>query len=125
MILIRKSFLNFFTFFILYNTLVSCEAIFEEDISEKEVILLAPANNVSVATGPIRFDWESIAQDSIRYQIQIASPNFENASQIVLDSTLINTSIIQNLEIGDYEWRVRAKNSAYSSAYSINGFTVN
>ena len=56
---------------------------------------------------------------------QIATPDFKNASQIILDTLLNNTTITQNLSKGDYEWRIRAKNSNYTTGFSITNFTVN
>jgi hypothetical protein len=93
----KKSFL----ILVLLCSLLSCEAIFVEDISDRTVVLLAA------------------------YQIQIATPNFQNASQILLDSISIETSFTKELVAGSYEWRVKASNSDYTTNYSSNAFIVN
>jgi hypothetical protein len=116
----KKSFL----ILVLLCSLLSCEAIFVEDISDTMVVLLAPTDNAEVTSGSVRFDWSPI-EDTDFYQIQIATPNFKNASQILLDSIAINTSITKNLEVGVYEWRVKASNSDYTTSYSTNAFIVN
>lgn len=110
------------TAIILYT--LSCdEVIFEEDISESLVKILAPTNNATVTTGTISFNWESVT-DADRYQIQIATPNFANAIQIVLDSTITNTSFGKQLLPNNYEWRVRAENSAFETDYFTNVLLV-
>ena len=109
---------------VLLATFLSCEAIFIEDISDRTVVLLAPTNNTEVTNGDVIFTWHSV-EDAEMYQIQIATPNFQNASQFLLDSLITTTSFIKDLEIRDYEWRVKASNSDYSTEYSTNAFIVN
>lgn len=106
------------------NLLIGCEAVFIEDISDSKVILLAPSDNSNLTSGSIQFNWESIS-DATEYKIQIASPNFDNATQIYLDSLTTSISISKDLIVGDYEWRVKAINSGYETSYSKNSFTVN
>lgn len=104
--------------------LSNCEAIFVENISDQKVILLAPTNNSEVVTGTIEFNWKKNT-DAIEYEVQIAKPNFTNTSQIVLDSITTSSVISKILEIGEYEWRVKALNSDFSTNYSTNSFSVN
>jgi len=104
---------------------ISCEdIIFEEDISESNLKILGPTNGASVISGNISFNWESVS-DADKYQIQIATPNFENAIQIVLDSSISNTSFSKQLLANTYEWRVRALNSAFETSYFTNALIVN
>lgn len=105
---------------------LSCEAVFVEDISNNSVVLQAPTNNSQVTSGNITFTWELLDQAEA-YQIQIATPNFQNASQIVLDSItdVDANSISTHLDAGTYQWRVKAMNSEYETPYSTVNFTVN
>lgn len=103
---------------------ISCDdIIFEEDISESNLIILAPTNNASIVSGNISFNWEAVT-NADKYQIQIATPNFDDAIQIVLDSTISNTSFTKQLLANNYEWRVRAVNSAFETSYFTNSLTV-
>ncbi|KDN54713.1 hypothetical protein [Flavobacterium seoulense] len=112
----------FFGFFLI--TVTSCEEILlETDISKKEVQLVAPANNISFNATGVTFTWEAVP-DATKYRLQIAKPSFENPSQIVLDTTITATSFNQQLAIANYEWRVRALNSAYETNYSSRFFSV-
>lgn len=98
----------------------SCsEILFEQDISESYVTILAPTNDATVTSGNISFNWEKI-EDASKYHIQIATPNFANAKQIVSDSTVTNTSFITQLLPNNYEWRVRGENSAFETDYFTN-----
>ena len=104
--------------------LFSCEAIFLEDISNKSLILLAPLENSQLNAGDNTFSWQLI-EDAETYQIQIATPDFENANQIILDSIVIDNSVMQSLDSGTYQWRAKASNSEYDTQYTTVSFTVN
>jgi hypothetical protein len=104
--------------------LFSCEAVFVEDISNDSVVLLAPLDNSQLNAGNNTFSWE-LLNDAEIYQIQIATPNFENANQIVLDSIVLDNSLLQSIDAGTYQWRVKASNSEYETQYSTVNFTVN
>ncbi len=101
-----------------------CEHITEvEDISDKIVVGLAPQNNTIVTDRDVVFTWDTV-EDAENYKLQIATPNFANAAQIVTDSTMAVTSFTKTLSSGNYEWRVRAENSGYVTAYSSYEFIL-
>ncbi len=103
---------------------ISCEEIiYEEDISEENVILLAPQEGVEITEGTLSFSWSAV-EYADEYNIQIATPTFESATQIVLDSVLTETTLTQDLLSGTYQWRAKAINSAYETAYTTHSFTV-
>ena len=113
----------------IYITLIllcalGCEAVFEDDLSNNSVNLLAPLNNTQVKAGDIAFTWEQV-EEADSYQLQIAMPSFENANQILLDSITDGNRVIHNLDVGTYQWRVRGTNSAYETPYSTVSFEVN
>lgn len=112
-------------FSIVILSIFSCEEIVEiEDISGERLRLLAPTDNSILDTTAVHFYWEPIPEDSVYYQIQIATPTFDNAVQIVLDSMLIPNELSATLDEKPYEWRVRAINSGYETAYSTNSFVI-
>lgn len=111
-------------FFLFFLSLFSCEAIiFETDITDKNLVLVAPYDKAQFFSTGVTLSWESVP-DATKYHIQIAKPSFENPLQIVLDTTIIGTSFTQQLPVADYEWRVSAINSAYKTAYTSRFFTV-
>ncbi len=103
--------------------LCSCEAIFVENISNTTVTILAPTHRATVFKGVVNFNW-TIVDDADSYQIQIATPTFTNASQIVIDTTITKTSFSKNLTVGVYQWRVNALNSDYQTKYTTTSFEV-
>lgn len=104
--------------------LLNCEAIFIEDISEETIELLAPSDNSEITRGSIQFNWQEVAA-SKDYTIQIATPNFENATQILLDSIITDNGFIKDLDSASYQWRVRGNNSGYSTEFSTHNLNVN
>lgn len=111
-------------FFIIFGFVLNCSDIIEvEDISNKTVTVLAPTNEAVLNTTAITFTWDSL-DDAEAYKLQIATPSFENAIQILTDSTLLTTNFSKTLETGSYEWRIRAENPGYETVYSTQSFTI-
>lgn len=118
-----KSFKTF-AFFILSLAFLSCEeVIFTEDISEETIRVLAPKDSSEVLSTEVNFNWEAL-EGSTSYKIQVVTPSFEEASQIVLDSITSNVSFFSNLSPGNYEWRVKGFNNSYETLFSTQSFTV-
>ena len=107
-------------------SLMSCEEIInEQNITTGTLNLLAPTENVVLKTGAIiTFNWETLNGAS-DYQLQIAEPNFSNATQLIRDTLIQRADFsIDSLKTSHYEWRVKALNSAYETGYTTNGFVV-
>ena len=102
----------------------SCDDIIEvQDISNETIVLLAPTDEAVLTTTQLTFSWEPI-EDVESYQLQIATPTFEEALQIVQDSSLTGTSFTTTLENNMYQWRIRAINSGYQTEYATQSFSV-
>lgn len=103
---------------------LSCDDIIEvPDISEETVDLIAPTDGSVVKSNVTNFSWNDLAEAE-RYRLQVATPSFENASQMVIDSTMSVSSFTKQLLPNSYEWRVKALNSGYETGYTTNTFTV-
>ncbi len=103
---------------------VACDDILEvKNISNTAVVILAPTNNVTLNTAAVNFTWEPV-EEAESYHVQIATPNFEAAQQIVKDTILTSTNVLLTLENGEFQWRVRGENSAYQTKYTITNFTI-
>jgi len=102
----------------------SCEEILMEDeLTDKDVVLVAPSDNAQFFSTTVSFTWEDL-DSSPKYRLQIARPNFENPIQIIADTLLSSNSYSSQLNIGEYEWRVRAENSYYSTPYKSRFFVI-
>lgn len=91
---------------------VSCEDVFENNISDENVIPVFPLANDTVKTSEVTFDWNKI-EGADKYRLQV---NDENSKR-VLDTLVEPTFFTYGLESGRYTWRVRAENFAYQTAY--------
>ena len=119
------------TILIVIFIFTSCEDILEEpDLSTQRVNLLAPKDGSILNDNQATFNWEKI-EDATAYQVQIATPNFENAAQFILDSIMakdslgnLPTRIDQALLNGNYQWRVKAKNTGFETPFARGGFAV-
>ena len=96
--------------------LISCDDIFEEDISDETIQTIYPSQNDVIEGNAVHFQWNPIegAED---YRIQVVDIN--RSDYILIDSLIGQTNFIYSLEPGDYRWRVRAENFAYESSYSF------
>ncbi|MEQ8518754.1 MAG: hypothetical protein RLN79_08430 [Cytophagales bacterium] len=102
---------------------ISCEQILEEDIQKKEVELIIPANGIRLSMQNVGFLWEGI-DGAESYRLQIVNPDFTVPQTLVLDTLIHKKSFRQYLDLGKYEWRVRAENSAYQSDFTTYVFWV-
>jgi hypothetical protein len=104
--------------------ILSCADIIEvEDISNEIVTILAPSDTSVLTINDVNFSWNSI-EDAEQYNLQIATPSFEAATQIVLDTTISTTNFTKTLDLGDFEWRIRAENSDFQTNYTTQSFTI-
>lgn len=102
----------------------SCEKILlEKDLTSSKVELLAPAVGTSIGTSNVTFNW-TVVEGATAYQFQVATPNFDAPQQIVVDKIVEENSSSEELQEGNYEWRVRALNSGFTTTYASAEFTV-
>lgn len=114
---------NYFLFFVLLS-FASCEEILlVPDISKEVVTLVAPGDNAALSSSGVTLSWDYV-ENAEKYRLQIATPNFDAPQQLVRDTLVSKNSFTQQLNIGKYEWRVKAVNSGYETAYTKRSFTI-
>lgn len=119
----KTAFYKYFTLLIILIC-TSCEEILlVSDISKKEVVLVAPVNSAILSSSGVTLSWNTI-ENADKYRLQIATPNFDTPQQLVLDTLVSKNSFTQQLNIGKYEWRVKAVNSAYETNYTNRSFEI-
>ncbi len=110
--------------FLLTLSFFTCDAIIEvDDISNANVTVLAPVDEAIVTDANITFSWEAV-EDAEQYKLQIATPSFQDATQIITDSLVVKNTFSTSLNSGNYEWRIRAENSGYATIYATQKFKV-
>ena len=108
---------------ILLVILIGCGEIIEKDISNKEVVLLAPGDSASIIGDSISLWWEYL--DGARsYEVHVVSPSFASPQLVLLDSITDKNLISLKLGPGKYEWEVSALNNGYATNYYYRSFTV-
>ena len=94
----------------------SCEDIFETDLSNKNIILIAPGDSLHTDFSSQTFYWEQV-KGALTYRLQIVSPHFNAIQKLVLDTSITFLKFSVNLSPGLYEWRVRAENGSSKTLY--------
>lgn len=104
--------------------LASCEAIFVENISDKEVAIISPVDNSQLDDKVVVFSWKQVT-DAEAYRLRVVTPNFGSATKVVLDTTITKTLFTKELSSGSYEWSIHGKNAEYETKETRSSFTIN
>jgi hypothetical protein len=102
-------------FAVLVST-ASCSEFIEEDISDETVTIIGPVDTV-IAYSTITFWWEPV-DGATAYRLQLIAPSVSNPVKVALDTLVTGTEFNYTPDVGEYEWRMRAENSAYTSQYT-------
>lgn len=108
---------------VLVSGMMACSDFTEEDLENDKVTLLGPADAVSTETQTLTFWWD-LVKGADSYRLQIADPDFDGIVRLVLDTLLSKNQFEHTLYPGNFEWRVRAENSAYKSEYFSRTLTI-
>lgn len=110
-------------YFVLVGGVISCTDIVDVNISSHTVNLLTPPDSLIFMQTTIGFKWNEVA-DADSYTLQIVSPSFAHPIQWITDTTLKLTGASLSLPAGEYEWRVKASNFSFSTAFSSRSFSI-
>lgn len=100
---------------------VSCDDIFEDDITDEKVVTVSPEDKAMLDGNAVQLSWNEI-KNTESYRVKVKS---KKSGINVLDSLVSGTTFLQTLTPDDYEWQVRGENSAYQSQYSeIKSFSL-
>jgi hypothetical protein len=94
-----------------------CAEIIEKSLTNEQVMLSAPANNVASSDSLQTFYWQKL-DGATSYQLQVVSPNFDSIVKLIADTT-VNTNMFPiSLDTGQYQWKVRAFNASSTTLFS-------
>lgn len=96
-------------------TVISCEDIFEEDISDDTIETVSPKDNTVIESNVVNFQWDEL-DGAKKYRVQVLDLD----ETVMLDSLVTKTSFLCPLSPGNYQWKVRGENFAYESNYSFS-----
>lgn len=95
----------------------SCDEFIEEDLSDQQVVLIAPSDSLVTEITTHTFWWEEI-DGAIDYTLQIVSPDFDLIEKLMIDTTISTNKYMFQLYPGKYEWRVKASNASSETEFS-------
>ncbi|WAC02703.1 hypothetical protein N7U66_03255 [Lacinutrix neustonica] len=95
--------------------IIGCDDVFEEDITNDLVTVSSPQNQSVINGNSVQFKWNAL-KGAENYRIQVVE---ENTQRNFLDSLVTGNSFTFNLNPGNYNWRIRAENFAYQTAYNF------
>lgn len=119
--------INHFVLFLIWIPgilILGCKDFLEPALTNRTLVMIAPADQLETRTYQINFWWEQM-ENALSYRLQIVKPDFNNAAALILD-TLIKgkTRFDKSLDPGTYQWRVRAENGSSVSGYTTHSFIV-
>lgn len=101
----------------------SCTDIFEHDLSDDVVTLIAPSNGVVTQFAVQTFWWEEV-DFANGYELQVVSERFDSIVQVILDTTVTGNQFSHTLYPGIFQWRVRAINGSSETEFTTYDLTV-
>ncbi|OFX68957.1 MAG: hypothetical protein A2X12_05480 [Bacteroidetes bacterium GWE2_29_8] len=109
---------TFVCFLCIFFFISSCKetGIEEPDLKDENIIINCPLNNLSTNMTNITFWWESI-EYAEGYQIIIVYPNFTEIQKLIVDTNIVGNKFNITLSPGQYEWKIRAYNSASKTSF--------
>lgn len=103
--------------------LLSCDDFFEENISDKTIQVVCPADNTKISSNQLSFVWNE-EEGAEKYHVIIVSPSFASAQVYVCDTILTGYKMKLELPDGDYQWSIQAENFGYKSLINYLTFKV-
>ncbi len=106
------------TILITLLTLVSCDDIFEKDLTKRALTMLSPPSNFETEKNQVTFWWNPV-EGASGYEIQIVDSSFDFIIGIHLDTTVAGDKYTHTFETpGNFAWRIRAVNHSSVTAYN-------
>ncbi len=96
---------------------VSCEEIISFNISNQTPEIITPSHNDTLQENPILIKWKKM-EGATKYQLEIVSPSFNNIQKYILDTIVFKNTFSVNLDSNQFEFRLKAINSGYTSITS-------
>lgn len=93
----------------------TCTDVFVPDISEEQIVLVSPRDNLETTERTLLFSWQG-SPDATAYRLQIVSPGFDSLATTYLDTFTVNQTLELDILPGQYQWQVIGYNEAYTTA---------
>ena len=94
----------------------SCSDIIEQNISNKQISILAPTDGYKTSISTQVFWWDEL-KGAEKYNLQIVRPGFSSIQNFILDTNVIGNKYTCSLVPGTYQWRIKGVNNGSSTEY--------
>jgi len=96
---------------VLFTTILfACSDFIVKDLKNKDVTLLAPANNLVTIQLTHTFWWDFV-EGAEGYNLQIVEGSFTSVTNYVLDTLINKNKFVYTLYPGTFHWRVKGVNN--------------
>lgn len=102
---------------------VGCSDFLTQDISEERVVLRAPFNGLQTQNTAVSFWWDTL-EFADSYALEVVSPSYDSIAYVNVLVEQEGNIYDAELQDGDYQWTVIAKNSAYEAYSDTFSFTI-
>lgn len=104
-------------FFIVVSILfTACDDVFEDDLTQANISILAPANN-AINPNYVQTFWWDFVDEATQYQLQVVKPSFDSVLILIVDTSVTTNKFQLSLSPGMYEWRIRGLNGSSNTKY--------
>lgn len=103
--------------------LAACEDVFEKDISDGVMEIVAPCPDWVTSEQTVTFLWH-LMEGCDDYHLLVVSPSFKAAGRVVTDTVVSAYRFTQTFPVGKYEWVIYGRNSAYTSLPQCRFFEI-
>ncbi len=114
-------------FIILYPLLAviiyGCEEFIEKDLAEKNITILAPANNLVTPYTTTTFWWEEL-DGALDYNVQVVSPDFDMVEKLWADTIVEGNKFELPLVPGSFQWRIKGRNGSSETKFITASFVI-
>ncbi|MCF8457035.1 MAG: hypothetical protein K9H62_13985 [Bacteroidales bacterium] len=108
---------KYFIPILILAVIISCDDIFEADISNAELVVNYPPAQYSTPQLSLSFDWEAV-EDAIEYEIRITTMENGLYTIIYMDSVVSETSLLISFYPDTFDWSIRAMNYSSETQYA-------
>ncbi|MDR1755732.1 MAG: hypothetical protein LBR65_02070 [Culturomica sp.] len=105
------------------TTVWACEDVFEKDISDDRLVIVAPTADAETTEKEQLFLWEEL-EGADSYLLRIVTPSFETAARCLVDTVVQVNRFEYSLPAGVYEWSLQGCNSAWRTATQKQKLTI-
>ncbi|MHC1705778.1 MAG: hypothetical protein AB9846_17890 [Tenuifilaceae bacterium] len=110
-------------YLIIMISALACDEIFEDDISDATIEIIAPRDSLVTTKTTLTFWWNELGEAN-SYKLQIVSTSFDTILSIPVDTMLSTNKFEVTLNPGRYGWRIKAINSATETEWFAQKLTI-